>query len=252
MLGHRIMRKLRKWANRDIYRKAYEEHAALHPGDDAIGDGDFDLIGRIELGILRAEGLAPEHTLFDLGCGTGRLAVQAIPYLSAGTYIGADIAAPLLAQAAKRLAAAGGPGGCRVSWQVQTTTAIALPSQSIDMLCAFSVFTHLEHEDSYRYLLDARRVVKPGGKFVFSCLPLDLPVAREFFARQADVPFERRWSEVRNVATSRDMMAALADMAGWRVVRWYAGNELNIPVADGDLRALGQTSCVLQAPAASG
>lgn len=248
-IAHRIGRKLRSWLNRDIYRKTYEAHAAFTPDDAAIGDGDFDLIGRIELDLLRAAGLAPHHTLFDLGCGTGRLAVHAVPYLSAGAYVGADIAPRLLAQARNRLAAGGGAGGCRVSWQVQTTTAIALPPASVDVLCAFSVFTHLEHEDSYRYLVDARRVVRPGGKFVFSCLPLDLGVAKDFFRRQAAVAFEGRWAEVRNVVTSRDMMTTLAEMAGWRVERWYAGDELNIPPADGGgPRALGQSSCVLVAP----
>jgi ubiquinone/menaquinone biosynthesis C-methylase UbiE len=248
MLAHRLSRRVRKWANKDIYRKLYEEHAALTRGNESIGDGDFDLIGRLELNLLRAEGLLPHHTLFDLGCGIGRMAVHAVPYLSAGAYVGADVAASLLTQAEKRVKAAGTPGGCKVSWQVQTSSAIPLPAGSVDMLCAFSVFTHLEHEDSYRYLVEARRVVRPGGKVVFSCLPLELPVARDFFLLQAGVEFDRRWAEVRNVATSRDMMNALAEMAGWRVERWYAGNELNIDDGEGGMRGLGQSSCVLVAP----
>lgn len=38
------------------------------------------------------------------------------------------------------------------------------------MICAFSVFTHLHHEESFLYLRDARRALKPGGKFIFSFL----------------------------------------------------------------------------------
>jgi hypothetical protein len=46
--------------------------------DDAIG-GDFDLGGRIQLGVLLRQGLRPTDTLLDLGCGSGRLALKAIP-----------------------------------------------------------------------------------------------------------------------------------------------------------------------------
>jgi len=36
------------------------------------------------------------------------------------------------------------------------------------MVCFFSVFTHLLHEQSYVYLQEAKRVLKPGGKIIFS------------------------------------------------------------------------------------
>ena len=65
-LIHRLARKLRLWANRDIYRSLYESHAALHPAEAAVGDGDFDAIGRIELALLCQEGLAPHHEITAL------------------------------------------------------------------------------------------------------------------------------------------------------------------------------------------
>ena len=245
-LLHRLARKMRLWANRDIYRSLYESHAALNPAEDAVGDGDFDAIGRIELALLRQEGLLPHQTLVDFGCGSGRLAVHAIPYLAGGRYVGIDISARLIAAARDRVAAQA--SRCTIDWQVQTMPAFALAPGSVDMICAFSVFTHLEHEDAFNYLTAARRVVRPGGRFVFSCLPLELAAAREEFRRQAELDFARRWAAVRNVTTSVDLMTQIAGLAGWEVVRWYAGDEANITCGLDTPAALGQSSCVLAAP----
>jgi ubiquinone/menaquinone biosynthesis C-methylase UbiE len=243
-LHHRMIRKLRSWMNRDIYRKAYQEHSALNPGDDAIGDGDFDIIGQIELSLLKLEGLQPTHTLLDLGCGTGRLAIHAVPYLAHGHYIGVDIAPRILEQAQTRMSRAS-TQGAKVSWQTQTTTRFSLPSDSVDMICAFSVFTHIEHEDAYHYLVDARRIVRPGGRMIFSCLPLELAVAKEIFRVQASVEFGQRWAGVRNIVTTRDFMNKIAEMAGWQVKGWYAGDEPNIPAPNRNPHPLGQSSCIL-------
>ena len=74
---------------------------------------------------------------------------------------------------------------CRVTLQRQLKDQFDLPDNAADMLCAFSVFTHMEHEDTYRYLVNARRVIKPGGRLVFSCLPMSLPDAQQLFALEA-------------------------------------------------------------------
>lgn len=241
---HRVARRLRRWVNHDLYRKVYEAQAALHPGPEAVGAGPYDLIGRIELDLLRAEGLQPHHTLLDLGCGNGRLAVHAVPYLATGSYVGVDISTRLLAQARRRVAGLTG-GGCRVTWQHQAGRTLALPDASVDVMCAFSVFTHTEHEDAYQYLVEARRVVRPAGRVVFSCLSLDLAAARDVFREQAALDIGTRWAQVRNVVTTRELMATVAGLAGWQVVQWYAGDEGNIVGADGRPNALGQSSCVL-------
>jgi len=50
------------------------------------------------------------------------------------------------------------------------------------MVAAFSLFTHLLHEETYIYLQDALRVLKPGGKIVMSFLEFGEPTHWEVFA----------------------------------------------------------------------
>ena len=154
-------------------------------------DGDFDLIGRIELGVLLMEGLRPTDTLLDFGCGSGRLALKAIPVLREGHYFGVDISQTMVELARDRVATQYPNPSCRVSWLQLGEPPFPFEERSIDVACAFSVFTHIEHEDAYRYLKDALRIVRPGGRFIFSCLPMTLAYARPFFLASAARDF--RW-----------------------------------------------------------
>jgi SAM-dependent methyltransferase len=234
------------------YEAPWEAIGAQFHEDESIGPGDFDLVGRIEFGLLLMEGLRPTDTLLDFGCGTGRLAVHAIPALAGGRYVGIDISQAMLDRARQRIARRSPVPPCEVSWVKLTTPAFPLEAGSVDMLCAFSVFTHMEHEDTYRYLKDALRIVRPGGRFVLSCLPMNLAFAQDIFLASAARDFRARWSNTRNVTTSVELMDAIARLAGWVPIRWYPGDARNIRAAGGvESYALGQSGCVLEAPRAA-
>jgi len=251
-LVSRIMRRLRPPLEQNLppsYERVCESHArASHDDEFAIGPGNFAVIGRTELDLLVEEGLQPAHTLVDLGCGIGRLAIHAIPYLDGGQYIGIDISDTFLAEVRRRLADLTAASRCRVEWVKQSTDQFALSDRSVDMFCAFSVFTHLEHEDSFRYLKSALRITKPGGKFVFSCLPIELPAAQDIFRTEASMNLATRWERLRNVVTSVELMSGIATMAGWNIERWRRAGEANIRRADGSMTTFGHSTCVLVAP----
>ena len=230
-----------------LYERLYESHAHAMPPESSIGSGDFDLIGRIELGALQSAGLNAASTLVDFGCGTGRLAVHAVPFLAKGRYIGTDISKSMLDMARERVAAVVRQTTCRVEFIKQQPDRFHVAPESADFVCAFSVFTHMEHEDTYRYLVAARKAVRPGGRFVLSCLPISLTVSCDIFLASANIAFSERWQQVRNVATSTELMEAVARLAGWRPVCWYAGDKSQIPMpGTGELRALGQSVLVLE------
>ena len=230
----------------NLYEALYEAHAQALSGEEAVGGGDFHLIGGIELGALLMAGLRPNDTVVDFGCGTGRLARQLIPRLAGGHYIGIDIAPTMLVRAEHRVRSTIPQAPCQVTWIRQDTTTFPLRAESVDMICAFSVFTHIEHEDTYRYLKDAARIVRPGGRFVFSCLPMDLVAAQHIFLQSAGNDFRERWRQVRNVTTSVDLMTAIAQLAGWTPTHWYAGDRPTIQLPEtGEFHGLGQSICVL-------
>jgi SAM-dependent methyltransferase len=231
----------------NTYENLYETYARDVQADQVVGHGDFELIGSTELALLQMEGLQPAHTLVDLGCGVGRLAVHVIPILQGGSYIGIDISDTMLKRAKARIGQAVPNPGCRVTWLKQTTPQFNLPENSVDMMCAFSVFTHMEHEDSYRYLNAALKVVKPGGRFIFSCTPLTASMGKEIFLNSANLDLKTRWKYVRNVTTSPDYIEEIARLAGWSPLRWYAADVANIgPANNGKMYSLDQACCVLE------
>lgn len=101
----------------NAYQRLYEAQGRAMAPASSIGAGDFDRIGRLELGLLQMEGLSPTDTLVDFGCGTGRLAVHVIPQLAGGRYVGIDIAASMLDHARALVERRHPAPPCTVRWQ---------------------------------------------------------------------------------------------------------------------------------------
>jgi SAM-dependent methyltransferase len=232
-----------------LYAARYEWHALRSSRAKAVGGADFDLVGALELGLLRQEGLAPGHALLDLGCGVGRLARHVVPALGeGGRYVGADISRLMLRDARRVIDEAAHDAACAVELVHQRRHRLPLADASFDYVCAFSVFTHVEHEDALGQLRDAHRVTRSGGRMLFSCLPIELAGARDIFLQSARHNVRARWRVgPRNVVTTRPMMEWLAEEAGWKVLRWYDGETANIEhPGTGVVHALGQSTCVLE------
>lgn len=200
----------------------------------AIGGG-FEAIGAVEAGLLRHYGLATDGYLIDVGCGSGRLAMP----LSAdhtGPYLGVDLAPDLIAHARKIVG--------RPDWRFEVIDHIGIPEADgrADMVCFFSVLTHLLHEQAYWYLEEARRVLKPGGRIVFSFLEYAEPVHWDIFletvkASKARVPIPL------NVFLDREAIVLWAKALGLEVVDIRSGRDVIAPAGN-----LGQAVCVLGKP----
>ncbi len=132
---------------------------------ELVVGGEFERIGRLERALVIAAGLRPEHTIVDVGCGSGRLAWALRDYVRG--YVGTDILSDALSYARERAR--------RPEWRFIETheSIIPVPDRSADMICFFSVFTHLLDEDVYRFLAEARRASVIGGRIVFSFLDFD-------------------------------------------------------------------------------
>lgn len=244
-------------ANRDLYNSHTDALLVntedIHAAAKAIGSPSnehFAAFGQIEADLLRQHGLTPDSFLIDVGCGSGRLGHQLAGWLT-GRYLGTDISPPLLHYATKACA--------RPDWQFELIEGLEIPADdgSADMVCYFSVLTHLRHEESYIYLEAARRVLKAGGILVFSYLEFEV-------ASHWDV-FDATMESVRhdgglhvNQFMSRDLIEAWAPRLGFEITSLHRGDTPHIDLSDPDFVAeinpvvdgqsmLGQSVAVLTA-----
>src|SRR5882724_8953970 len=147
------------------YERLVAHLMAKHPLDEAMSiavGGLYDLFGSIEAQLLADLGLKSGMRLIDLGCGSGRGAA-AISKRFEISYLGTDIVQALLDYAASKTPP-------HYQFRLHRQLDIPAPDLCADFVCAFSLFTHLLHAETYLYLLDAVRVLRPGGLLVFSYL----------------------------------------------------------------------------------
>jgi ubiquinone/menaquinone biosynthesis C-methylase UbiE len=148
------------------YETFVRQLIASHPLDEAMSmavGGNYDIVGSMLVNILRGCGIREASSIIDLGCGSGRLAKHLGLNFPRIEYLGIDVVQELLDYAATQSPA-------HFRFVRHCDLSIPAPDQSADFVTAFSVFTHLFHEESYIYLLDCRRVLRPFGSIVFTFL----------------------------------------------------------------------------------
>jgi SAM-dependent methyltransferase len=233
---------------RSTYRRYVQKlgrrHSRRRAMELAIG-GQFEAFGIIEREILIQYGLRPDGYVVDVGCGSGRLAKPLSEYLR-GPYLGIDIV-PELVSFARDLVK-------REDWRFEVAKGLTIPERDgrADMVCFFSVFTHLLHEQSFAYLSEARRVLKSGGRIVFSFLEFAMPNHWAVFeSNLADIDGQHHL----NMFFGRDAIAAWAAHLDLEVVAIHDGDKPHVPLSDpvtlddgsvmSGMGHLGQSVCIL-------
>jgi SAM-dependent methyltransferase len=125
--------------------------------------GNWDVIGPLQHEFLVAEGLRPEHTMLDVGCGTLRGGIHFIRYLDDGNYYGIDIAPEMLEGGRKELEQAG-LADRRATLRV-TDTFDADFDRPLDFALALSVFTHVPLNSVVLCLTNLSEQLAVGGRF---------------------------------------------------------------------------------------
>ena len=126
--------------------------------------------------LQRYAGLTEQSALLDWGCGAGRLAVGIREHFGRiRDYHGVDVQPELIAWADKHLAGAGYRFTCldvsneRYNPDGSAQLTIGAKPDSVDVLYAYSVFSHMNDIDTPEYLGLIAQALTPGGSAFLTC-----------------------------------------------------------------------------------
>jgi ubiquinone/menaquinone biosynthesis C-methylase UbiE len=151
-----------------------------------VGGGDFRAIGdSFFRHFVNVGDLHPTDAVLDIGCGTGRMAIPLMKYMSpSGKYLGFDISEKAIIWCQRNITrrnpnfafhyanirnAEYNPHG--------STSAVdyrfPCDDNKVDFAYATSVFTHMRRSEVMHYLAELRRTLKPSGRAMLSFFILD-------------------------------------------------------------------------------
>ncbi len=218
------------------YEALVKHLIATKPLDEAMSiavGGQYHYYGEIEKDILLFAGLKDGMVLVDYGCGSGRLANTLGKTNLNITYVGIDIIEDFLKYAATQ-----SPPNYTF-WKHQELYVPIEPNR-VDMICAFSLFTHLLHAETYIYLVDMYRVLKQGGRLVFSFLDFNIPSHWNIFMDTVSATRTDTLPHL-NMFLEKSIIQLWAKRIGFRVIELIDGD---ISCFNG--KPLGQSLAILE------
>jgi ubiquinone/menaquinone biosynthesis C-methylase UbiE len=103
-------------------------------------------------------GIRPDDVILEIGCGIGRVGQALAPICK--QWIGCDVSPNMLRHAQERLASFSNVRFVELSGYDLRP----IEDASVDLVYCTVVFMHLDEWERYNYILEARRVLRPGGR----------------------------------------------------------------------------------------
>ena len=117
--------------------------------------------------------------VLEIGCGAGRIGAALAPRCR--SWVGADISARMLARARDRL---GKVPNARLV-QLSNVSLVQFKEKSFDVVYCTSVFGHLDEMDRWRYVEEALRVLRPGGRILLDNIDVESDAGWQAFLKQS-------------------------------------------------------------------
>lgn len=199
------------------YPKKWKRHRYLNMDFETLGEewGGPQFADAI-VDQLVADHLGPDVDVLEIGCGGGKFSQRIAPRVR--SLVCADISPAMIAQTRGELTRRG--VGENVSYQVLTGTDFTgVADNSLDFIFSYDVQLHMQPQNVFSYMKDARRVLRPGGVFMLHQIDLNSEGGLAHFIRQYE---EQTWDFAFDSPArlghiyfmSADQMSALTDSAG--------------------------------------
>jgi SAM-dependent methyltransferase len=149
------------------YARDWDRRPDLNLGFDTLGEewGGPAFAERIVVE-LAAPYLGPDVDVLELGCGGGKFSAHLRQRVR--RLVCADISGDMLARTREHV----GEGPDVEYLQLDGRDFVGVPDHSVDLVFSYDVLLHLQPQNVFSYLLDARRILRPGGIFMLHAIDL--------------------------------------------------------------------------------
>jgi 2-polyprenyl-3-methyl-5-hydroxy-6-metoxy-1,4-benzoquinol methylase len=201
------------------YPNDWKQDPGLNLGFETLGEewggpAFADFIVR-----LASPYFGPDSDVLELGCGGGKFSQRLAP--NCRSLLCADISQAMIEHTRETLSQRG--VGKNVGYRVLNGTDFAgLPSDSVDFIFSYDVMLHLQLQNVFSYMLDARRVLRENGVLMLHQINLASEGGTAHFLGQYsgstwNRPFDDPLRRGHIYFMSDDQMTALANQAGLSV-----------------------------------
>lgn len=154
-------------------------------------------------------GVKPEDYILEIGCGFGRVGAELAPRCA--RWVGCDVSPHMVAYARERLSVFDNVEVKEISgFDLQP-----VPDESVDVVYCTVVFMHLDEWDRYKYVLEARRVLRPGGRVYIDNFSLCSEGGWKVFEHHREIPPHERPPHMSKSSTPQELETYLK-RAGFR------------------------------------
>jgi ubiquinone/menaquinone biosynthesis C-methylase UbiE len=171
--------------------------------------------------------IGPEDKVLEIGCGVARVGRELAPCCA--EWHGSDISGNMIAYAADRTR---GLPNVHLHELPDNNLSI-FPDNYFDVVYSTIVFMHLDKMDVFTYIVEAHRVLKPGGRAYFDAYNILAPEAwREFRRAIEQFPSNARPRHVSQFSTPQEMQKFMEE-AGFETIRIDGENNPQLVIALG-------------------